>query len=250
MRTAFRIAAALCAGLVVLVGQALPASAQTKPVQSSPLSTNPSAELTPPLYLDNLRSCLSGTFNCRVTLLTQDDVAKVQAAEYLRNFTSCLGGYRVTCKHALLLPTDLERVRSAEYHTNLKTCLTGYSLGCRHIELRVEDLAAVRKVEYQTNLNRCTSSYRLGCKQDLLTPEDRERVVSAPTSSTQQSGSLAPSTVAPLSKLLPPGCAENGSCYGDTSVLTGRPKTVAVSGYFRSNGTYVRGHYRSAPSRR
>ena len=42
-----------------------------------------------------------------------------------------------------------------------------------------------------------------------------------------------------------PGCAENGSCYGDISVATGRPKTTAVRGYYRKNGTYVRGHYRS-----
>lgn len=41
------------------------------------------------------------------------------------------------------------------------------------------------------------------------------------------------------------GCAENGSCYGDVSAATGRPKTVAVKGYFRKDGTYVRGHYRS-----
>ena len=47
-----------------------------------------------------------------------------------------------------------------------------------------------------------------------------------------------PNTTAPL-------CAENGSCYGDISPLTGNPKTVPVQGYFRSNGTYVRGHYRS-----
>lgn len=40
-------------------------------------------------------------------------------------------------------------------------------------------------------------------------------------------------------------CAENGSCYGDISNLTGKPKTVAVRGYYRKNGTYVRGHYRS-----
>jgi hypothetical protein len=183
-------------------------------------------------------------------MLAPDDLAKVQVAEYLRNFASCLGGYRITCKHALLLPADLQRVRSAEYQMNLKTCLTGYSLVCRHTELRTEDLAAVQKAEYQVNLTRCTSTYRLGCKQDLLTPEDRERIASAASPSTQKSGRLAPSTVAPLSKLLVPGCAENGSCYGDTSVLTGRPKTVAVDGYFRSNGTYVRGHYRSAPSRR
>ena len=43
------------------------------------------------------------------------------------------------------------------------------------------------------------------------------------------------------------GCAENGSCYGDVSVNTGRPKTIAVKGYTRKDGTYVRGHYRSKP---
>lgn len=40
-------------------------------------------------------------------------------------------------------------------------------------------------------------------------------------------------------------CAENGSCYGDTSSINGRPKTVEVQGYYLSNGTYVRGYYRS-----
>jgi len=44
-------------------------------------------------------------------------------------------------------------------------------------------------------------------------------------------------------------CAENGSCYGDISAETRRPKTVRVRGYYRSDGTYVRGHYRSAPRR-
>ncbi len=46
------------------------------------------------------------------------------------------------------------------------------------------------------------------------------------------------------------GCAENGSCYGDISVATLRPKTVQVRGYYRKDGTYVRGHYRSRPRSR
>jgi hypothetical protein len=54
-----------------------------------------------------------------------------------------------------------------------------------------------------------------------------------------------PPAVAPSPGYYP--CAENGSCYGDISTLTGRPKTVSVSGYYRTDGTYVRGHYRSAP---
>lgn len=41
------------------------------------------------------------------------------------------------------------------------------------------------------------------------------------------------------------GCAENGSCYGDISSINGMPKTIHVEGYYRQNGTYVRGHYRS-----
>jgi len=42
-----------------------------------------------------------------------------------------------------------------------------------------------------------------------------------------------------------PSCAENGSCYGDVSNVTGLAKTTHVNGYYRSDGTYVRGHYRS-----
>jgi hypothetical protein len=45
------------------------------------------------------------------------------------------------------------------------------------------------------------------------------------------------------------GCAENGSCYGDISNVNGMPKTTHVNGYFRNDGTYVRGHYRSSGKR-
>ncbi len=43
------------------------------------------------------------------------------------------------------------------------------------------------------------------------------------------------------------GIAENDSYYGEISEATGRPKTVPVRGYYRKDGTYVRGHYRSPP---
>jgi hypothetical protein len=42
-----------------------------------------------------------------------------------------------------------------------------------------------------------------------------------------------------------PVCSESGSCYGDISERTGLPKTSYVHGYFRKDGTYVRGYYRS-----
>ena len=47
----------------------------------------------------------------------------------------------------------------------------------------------------------------------------------------------------------PPRVAENGSYYGQISNSTGRPKNIHVRGYYRKDGTYVRGHYRSAPRR-
>lgn len=40
--------------------------------------------------------------------------------------------------------------------------------------------------------------------------------------------------------------AENGSYYGERNA-NGVPKTVSVEGYFRKDGTYVQGHYRSRP---
>ena len=61
--------------------------------------------------------------------------------------------------------------------------------------------------------------------------------VAAPAATT----SPAPSYGAP--------CAENGSCYGDISTVNGTPKTIHVDGYYRRDGTYVRGHYRSSGKR-
>ena len=45
-----------------------------------------------------------------------------------------------------------------------------------------------------------------------------------------------------------PLVAENGSYFGQPNAY-GIPKTVSVRGYYRRDGTYVRGHYRSAPRR-
>ena len=81
------------------------------------------------------------------------------------------------------------------------------------------------------------------CDQSRLTNQQRQRVEAIADS---------PRVTSPIAS--PPAgrstvCAENGSCYGDISSLTGRPKTVHVRGYYRADGTYVRGHYRSRPRR-
>jgi len=65
-------------------------------------------------------------------------------------------------------------------------------------------------------------------------------------------GSRGLPTITTLARPLPtaPAVAKNGSYYGQISDATGRPKTVHVDGYYRKDGTYVRGHYRSAPRRK
>ena len=62
----------------------------------------------------------------------------------------------------------------------------------------------------------------------------------------EQSSGIPTPTPAPSVGI---GCAENGSCYGDISSINGMPKTNHVNGYFRKDGTYVRGHYRSSGRR-
>jgi hypothetical protein len=74
-------------------------------------------------------------------------------------------------------------------------------------------------------------------------PADINRFVKTSGSSEQQvqTSPSAPSTA------INPVVAENGSYKGEISEATGRPKDVYVNGYYRKDGTYVRGHYRSAP---
>jgi hypothetical protein len=43
----------------------------------------------------------------------------------------------------------------------------------------------------------------------------------------------------------PPRCAENGSCFGDVSFETGKPKNFFVAGHYRADGTYVKSSYES-----
>jgi hypothetical protein len=79
------------------------------------------------------------------------------------------------------------------------------------------------------------------------TPVTRSRTAApepfvVPPTSTSNSNTTTPAYAPPV--------AENGSYYGEVSPETGRPKTVHVEGYYRSDGTYVRGHYRSAPRKR
>jgi len=80
--------------------------------------------------------------------------------------------------------------------------------------------------------------------RSLVNPENRlQGHVGVPQTSTNIL--LNPITGKQFNPAVGLGCAENGSCYGDTSTVNGLPKTIHINGYYRKDGTYVRGHYRS-----
>ena len=76
---------------------------------------------------------------------------------------------------------------------------------------------------------------------NLLTAPSSEKI-SAPTSLVRPKQEESEEYIGRI------GCGENGSCYGDLN-SSGVPKEVFVNGYYRSDGTYVRSHYRSRPNK-
>ena len=129
-----------------------------------------------------------------------------------------------------LLPT----VSRADAYNNLSTCLQGFGYGCRHDLLTQEEAGRVKQAEAGKSTAR-NNYQKPTLSPSVITPSVNTggRNYSPPSYSLQQQPTYA----------VP--CAENGSCYGDISSITGIPKTVSVQGYFRRDGTYVRGHYRS-----
>lgn len=196
-----------------------------------------------PEYVANLSKCLSPySYGCQHSQLSADDLMKVRTAEYQRNLTTCLAPYSYNCKNELLNADDAEKVRTARYQTTLSSCLSEYSLSCRSSDLTAQDQERVRQTQYQFNLARCLKQPSYRCNKESLNEDDKKRLAALEVSSPQSAPSVP--TTTPRG-----GCAENGSCYGDISALTGNPKTTHVSGYYRRDGTYVRGHYRSGGRR-
>ena len=120
--------------------------------------------------------------------------------------------------------------------SNYRACLSGHGY-CDHSALTSAEAVEVESAEYQRNLSKCTSGYGY-CDHAKLNPSDAAQAKLGESSRVQTvpSGGLNAG----------PGVAENGSYYGELNA-NGVPKTVHVNGYYRRDGTYVRGHYRSAP---
>ena len=151
------------------------------------------------------------------------------------NYQACLSGYGY-CNHSALTSAEAVEVETAEYQRNLTACTSGYGY-CNHAKLNPSDLPAVETAEYQRNLSACTSGYGY-CNHAKLTPSDTAEVKLGESNRVQIDHGSA--------RAASPGVAENGSYYGELNA-NGVPKTVHVNGYYRRDGTYVQGHYRSAP---
>jgi len=123
--------------------------------------------------------------------------------------------------------------QSVSYQQNLQACLNGWAT-CNHAMLTTEEAGRVATAEHAQDLQACLNGWAT-CNHAMLTTEEAGRVATA-----------APAAGLSASPTAVPGTAENGSYYGEPN-KNGIPKTVHVHGYYRRDGTYVRGYYRSAP---
>ena len=112
---------------------------------------------------------------------------------------------------------------------NVQACDAGYS-SCNESLLSEDQKRTAHGYALQRNVQACDAGYS-SCDELLYAASTGKSI------DKKSSPSDAP--------LYSPTCAENGSCYGDVSKITGRPKTTHINGYYRKDGTYVRGHYRS-----
>ena len=219
----------------------------------------------------NFRNCDSGYSSCDPTLLTQQQQGKVAVSALDRNFTNCDKGYSA-CDTALLTAAQRKQAEVSGLTRNFRNCNSGYST-CDTSLLTDIQRTTVEQSAYRRNSYNCQKGYSsciYTARASATLPPASGRTANAsharaesnstggkqPAYERPYSASIkphAPTTAlvsgaaesAPLPAPSGPSCAENGSCYGDISSATMRPKTTHVSGYTRRDGTYVRGHYRS-----
>ena len=235
------------------------------------LTTAQQAQVHKSQHSRNFRSCDSGYSSCDLTLLTQQQHDKVKLSALARNFASCDRGYS-GCDTALLTAAQRAQVDASGRTRNFHSCNSGYS-GCDASILTDVQRTTVTESASRRNAYNCQKGYS-SCVHTVRTSESLSSAPGRSSSSphartrdtyitggqqasfeTAKSASTKPKAPTALGPdavetvVLPvaagPTCAENGSCYGDISSATLRPKTTHVSGYTRRDGTYVRGHYRS-----
>lgn len=194
----------------------------------------------------NYNNCATGIGFCNQSQLTETEVQSVKLNQTKRNLNNCNTGIGF-CDRNSLSPSEIEVVQKNELQRNYNNCVTGIGF-CSKTSLTEAQIEAVHKSELKRNYNNCVTGIGycnkalLDSNENIITKTSQSKggesyVQTAPQPITRESSSYPANTTGP--------CAENGSCYGDISNVTGLPKTVPVNGYYRKDGTYVRGHYRS-----
>ncbi len=155
-------------------------------------------------------------------------------------FQRCLSG-RLGCKMSYLTPRERALAEEAGHARNYQACQEGRSglLGCDPSQLTQKERSALLRLPQEHTYEVCTGP---GLACDSFQLSDQEWLgISQP----QRVPYLLQGQKSRSPEVAQPRCAENGSCCGDISAKTNRPKTVLVSGSTRQDGTYTQGYYRS-----
>jgi hypothetical protein len=182
---------------------------------------------------------------CDKSKLTSQQTREVHQKSLKLNLDTCklMGEDWVQCKKNLLSPEQKTVVRKASLEINFQWCSTfgTDSSLCKKSQLTKNQISQISKSEKNlSNLekylyrNQNLNSAKFTRYETL----EFKSIVGTPKSQT-----LRYSPQFEISKNT--FCAENGSCLGDISMITGNPKTIFITGYVRKDGTYVRSHYRS-----
>jgi hypothetical protein len=192
----------------------------------------------------NFNNCSTGIGYCNLNNLNTNELQIVKSNQLRRNLNNCNTGIGY-CDKSVLTVSELSTVEKNELRRNHNNCLTGIGY-CDKSKLTVAEAESTRKNELQRNLNNCLTG--IGYCNKALLDQDSQSYSNKHARSSGSTATLQDTTGQSANnsyQALPRTCAENGSCYGDISDITGLPKTIPVDGYYRKDGTYVRGHYRS-----
>jgi hypothetical protein len=214
-------------------------------------------------HRQNVSACESGWGRCDEGLLTPDETAQLAAIRHRQNVSACESGWG-RCNESLLTPVEAAQLAVVRHRQNVSACESGWGR-CDEGRLTPDETAQLAVVRRRQNVSACETGWGR-CDESLLTPDETAQLTAARhrlnVSSCESgwgrcdAGLLTSSEAAQLVEVrrqqnarnLPATApvAENGSYYGELNA-NGVPKTVSVQGYTRSDGTYVRGYYRSAP---
>jgi hypothetical protein len=182
-------------------------------------------------HRQNVSACESGWGRCDESLLTPAETAQLAVVRHRQNVSACESGWG-RCDESLLTPAETAQLAVVRHRQNVSACESGWGR-CDESLLTPAETAQLAVVRHRQNVSACESGWGR-CDESLLTPAETAQLAVVHHRQTV----LSTPVTAPV--------AENGSYYGELNA-NGVPKTVSVQGYTRSDGTYVRGYYRSAP---